>query len=611
MPATGVEEIAPVFDYEPTGTTTVDALLFGRGYEAEGGSTTTTVSYGFPTVTSQFSTHETAGYGTSNSEPYDGFEELSETSKSLVRDAVANIGSFSNLDLVEIEDGGDQAATVRVAWTALDDDEAVAWAYLPGNYYAAGDVWLQSENSSETDVDFHHTIIHEFGHALGLKHSFDPEGDFPAMPSQYEGVDFTVMSYTVSARFPDATYADLWPQTYMYFDILALQYMYGVDTVTTAGNDAYNYDLSERFYRTIWDYDGTDSLSVSGGSTDVHLNLNPGTWSNVGTTIEYWDEGNGFYYDNYTVYIADDTTIENATGASGNDTIEGNDAANTLVGNAGNDSLTGGAGNDVLYGGVGDDFADGGAGNDAIWAGSGDAGNDRFLGGGGNDTIGGGAGADDLEGGAGNDKLYGGSGSDTLAGGTGNNTIWAGSGDDHVTADSGNDLLGGGVGDDTIESGGGNDIIYGGKDSGDTGTNDVIDGGTGNDEIFAGAGNDNLEGGTGNDNLFSGGGNDTVDGGAGNDTLWGGGGDDLFTGGTGSDTFYFAAGHGDDTVTDFSTSDDTLDLSSTTTNFTSSADVEAAASNSGNNLIIDIGGGDSVTLNGLSTSDISDIDFVF
>ncbi|WP_414752433.1 M10 family metallopeptidase C-terminal domain-containing protein [Anabaena sp. CCY 9910] len=49
------------------------------------------------------------------------------------------------------------------------------------------------------------------------------------------------------------------------------------------------------------------------------------------------------------------TTIENAFGGDGNDTIIGNSAANILHGGRSNDTLDSGVGNDTLTGGVGCD----------------------------------------------------------------------------------------------------------------------------------------------------------------------------------------------------------------------------------------------------------------
>lgn len=85
------------------------------------------------------------------------------------------------------------------------------------------------------------------------------------------------------------------------------------------------------------------------------------------------------------------SSIENATGSMGDDTLTGNGGANVLDGGAGNDRLAGGGGNDRLLGGDGSDSLEGGAGNDALGGGSGD---DVLIGGRGADVLTGDAGAD-------------------------------------------------------------------------------------------------------------------------------------------------------------------------------------------------------------------------
>ncbi len=65
------------------------------------------------------------------------------------------------------------------------------------------------------------------------------------------------------------------------------------------------------------------------------------------------------------------TTIENAIGGAGNDSLTGNAVANDLAGNDGNDVLSGAAGADSLHGGAGSDTLTGGTGNDSIDGGDG------------------------------------------------------------------------------------------------------------------------------------------------------------------------------------------------------------------------------------------------
>jgi hypothetical protein len=78
------------------------------------------------------------------------------------------------------------------------------------------------------------------------------------------------------------------------------------------------------------------------------------------------------------------TDVENLTGGSGDDTLNGSPGANGLSGGAGDDTINGGTGNDSSTGGTGDDTINGGTGNDIISGGDGD---DALAGDAGADTI--------------------------------------------------------------------------------------------------------------------------------------------------------------------------------------------------------------------------------
>ena len=141
---------------------------------------------------------------------------------------------------------------------------------------------------------------------------------------------------------------------------------------------------------------------------------------------------------------------------------------------------------------------------------------------------------------------------DTLGG---TDVVAGGAGDDDIAGGTGNDFLFGDSGDDTIDGGEGDDAILGG--SGD----DTLSGGAGADVIRGGSGADTIEGGADADILLGDSGADTIDGGAGDDIIYGGTGDDMLSGGTGDDTFALAPGAGSDTITDFDTDHDTINLS--------------------------------------------------
>jgi VCBS repeat-containing protein len=168
--------------------------------------------------------------------------------------------------------------------------------------------------------------------------------------------------------------------------------------------------------------------------------------------------------------------------------------------------------------------------------------------------------------------------------------------DPNITGTAGNDTL---TGRDNV-----NDVMDG-KSGDDTlrglSGDDVLRGGDGNDQLYGGTGNDRLEGGAGADVLLGEDGNDRLDGGAGNDTLMGG---------AGNDVFVFAKGYGSDVIADFTAGQDKIDLSAF--GFTGMNQLAAKASTGiagTNTMFIDFGGGDRLTIMGLSKLTVDHVIF--
>ncbi|MEZ5714941.1 MAG: hypothetical protein R3D85_07100 [Paracoccaceae bacterium] len=280
--------------------------------------------------------------------------------------------------------------------------------------------------------------------------------------------------------------------------------------------------------------------------------------------------------------------------------VEGTDAGETLTGTAFGDSLAGLGGADLVLGLDGGDLLSGGDGND------------RMLGGEGDDTMEGDAGRDRLVGEAGNDDMSGGSEQDTLLGYNGDDTLNGDGGDDVLRGGGDQDLENGGAGNDIVIGGTGRDTLNG-DEGNDTlrgnGGFDTVDGGEGDDLVAGGAQADLVLGGAGDDTLQAGGGFDTLDGGDGNDEL---------TGNFNADRFVFHDGDGNDTITDFEATNNAekIDLSDVSA-IASLADLNlgsatlGAATQVGADVVIDTGGGNSITLLGVDLADLDASDFIF
>ena len=550
-------------------------------------------NYNWNSSTVTYSFYEDDVFNGSYYGPETGTKEVSEGIKANVREVLALVETFIDLNFEEVSET--DTSTYGQLRYMLSDDPSYAKAYYPGGSDRSGDVHFNPDYDKVDNLNGfqnrpgkhgYTTLIHETFHALGLNHPHDGT----VLDAKQDNLSTTVMSYD----FRGNSFNGNGPGTAMTYDIGALQYIYGAADHNT-GDDTYVFgtttDLftvngqspfttSHRVKQTIWDSDGIDTLDFSGltfQSEGYLFNLNEGGW--LVANAQDITDSDGERYFNYGTSLAYGMTIENIIGSPSDDTIMANDAANSFLGyaigtNIGNDTLIdtneldtldlssylvsevtqSQTGDDLLID-LGDDGsvsvkdyyamaeanrlqilfkAMGGDGADML---IGQDDNDKLVGGNGDDTLDGGDGNDTLNGGNDNDSLIGSNGNDILNGGNGNDTLDGGVGKDKLYGQNDDDSLVGGDNNDTLNGGSGADELWGQNN------NDSLVGGDGNDTLNGGAGNDKLYGQNDNDSLVGGDGNDTLNGGAGKDKLYGQNDNDKLVGGNGNDTLNGGNGH--------------------------------------------------------------------
>ena len=165
-------------------------------------------------------------------------------------------------------------------------------------------------------------------------------------------------------------------------------------------------------------------------------------------------------------------------------------------------------------------------------------------------------------------SLYFGDAGETIIGTNKRDVLDGGDGNDSIEGGIGADTLNGGFGDDTLDGGSGGDLLNGSFNGAVPILDSIfpIEFNYGDDSLSGGFGRDTLNGGFGNDFLEGGFAPDNLDGGDGDDTLIGDRGRDLLTGGAGADTFVFNNTFaGRDIITDFTITEDAIDVSNITT----------------------------------------------
>ncbi|WP_244649761.1 VCBS domain-containing protein [Pseudovibrio japonicus] len=359
--------------------------------------------------------------------------------------------------------------------------------------------------------------------------------------------------------------------------------------------------------------DGADVLNGHGSGAD-YLDGGSGEdtvryyWSEAGVTVNLEDQTQNSGDASGDTYVS----IEHISGSNSYaDILIGDTNHNKIRGNGGDDKLYGAGGDDYLYGGEGADYIDGGTGRDFVRYSDSDAAVHVDLASG---AVDGGYATGDVL--VNIENVEGSQFDDVLIGDDNANNLYGVDGNDHLEGGAGADVLNGhGSGADYLDGGSGEDTVrYYWSEAGVTVNleDQTQNSGDASGDTYVSiehiSGSDTYA-----DKLIGDAHNNTIRGNGGDDILDGGSGNDLLIGGIGSDTFVFGGTtFGNDVIADFAAVAGDKDVIQLDTNVFADFDaLLAATSDEDGNVVIMLDDSNSITLNGVSKSDLHQDDFLF
>ena len=291
--------------------------------------------YSFPDTAPHYDTFGLTGWG-----------PATEEMKTATRDILSRVEDI--LD-VTFSESSDPKATNVIAVSISSQANTAGFSYYPNNFFEIGmDVFIAKGYTNPlfstdllTNYDYE-VLIHEIGHALGLKHPFEANGVNTVILSAHEdNTSNSAMSYNENFATFNGTLRHL--------DWMALTKFYGVNSNYNAGDDIYEFSASSGKF--IIDGAGIDTINANEATLDVMIDLRSGAHSHLGPKSTYITAAN-------QLTISHGSDIENVITGTGDDTVIGNDLGNAISTLSGNDIIFAGGGADTISSGIGADLID-------------------------------------------------------------------------------------------------------------------------------------------------------------------------------------------------------------------------------------------------------------
>jgi hypothetical protein len=181
-------------------------------------------------------------------------------------------------------------------------------------------------------------LLHELGHALGLRHPLNTDSSDKWAQVAAEKFNSTQMTVMAQTTTPES----LSRKDFGALDITALRYLYGVKPVNTAPSIYKLTDSDGQSLRTIVDDGGIDAVDCSALSTGASINLEPGKMWDIGLTRDGKQATNN-------IATSFETVLEAIIGTSHDDVLIGNSQNNQFTPGKGNDWIDGSDGLDTVY----------------------------------------------------------------------------------------------------------------------------------------------------------------------------------------------------------------------------------------------------------------------